>query len=438
MGAAVVLAAAAGCQPKRDGAAVVIAPPADVEGALTPERVRAVYGTPAFVVRGTVEGRHAAVQDVDLPADQPVDDTNLLIFAEGSADTVEAFRWTARLLAESPHGFPGDPHRLAVLLLKWSESSNVVAEHLNLAGQQKGAARLLAMLDVHRRRHGGAGHVALVGFSAGTRAVQLAFLGDLPPGTRAAPALLARVDHVAFLGSSMDCEDPAPFEPIRGRFINFVNPRDTHFGDRAAYAAPAGKEVAPLKLLASGTLVRRPHVGASVAGFVSLPRFTAPEQFDALEAIRDLADRARAERAFKMLNIRVPRALLAYNLFGDPVPDDDLDDYVNLAPNHFILVGRGPGGSTADAAFRQYKAPAMEFVRQHVASAALGGRLRRFDLKAKPQGANPLGVPLPVPVPWAIFKGDPKAAPPPEPADQATDEGPAPEPPVPGEPAVTP
>jgi hypothetical protein len=267
---------------------------------------------------------------------------------------------------------------------------------------------------------GGGGRVSLVAFSAGTRVTELAFRGEVAEGESAYPDALACVENIVFLGSSMWCRDPAPFGMIRGRFLNFINVRDTHFGDRAAYAAPAGTSPRVVEWLEQGTLVRRPHFGASVTGFVDLPTLTDAAQFDAIDAaVRGGA--APLRDAFRRVNVPAPRGLVPYNLFGDPVPDDDFDDYVNLAPNHYVLVGRGPGGSTDAPSFKQYRASAQEFVEEFVAAAALRGRLDRFDLKTLPQGANPLKVPLPVP--WAIFGSGQKT-----PAPEAPEGPPEPKP----------
>jgi hypothetical protein len=396
----------------------------EVEGGLTPAALREAYRTPAFVVRQAAGGKHTAVQDADLSADSQVDDTNLIIFAEGSADTLDGFHWTARLLAESDYGFPGSADRLVIVVLKWSQGISAVAEHLNREAQERGAAVLADMLEVHRRRHPADGHVSLIGFSAGTRVIERAFAGAASGNAAGRPEALARVRHVVFLGSSVGFEEAMPFGGIRGRFINFVNPRDTHFGDRAAYVAPAGETANPLKLLHQATLQRRPRFGASVAGFRNLPLLTGPCQFDAIEALEHSGAPAAARQAFKMVNVPVPPTLVPYSLFGEPLPDDDLDDYVNLAPNHYIMVGRGPGGRTDSPSFKQYRAAAEEFVRDFVAVAATRGRIDRFDLKAVSKGANPIGVPLPVP--WAVFSPDagkgpaPDAAPPqPKPEDPA-------------------
>ena len=426
----------------------------EVLGALTPAGLREVYRTPAAVVRSIEGTKHIAVQDADLAADSLVDDTNLLVLVEGAGDTVEGFRWTARLVAESPYTFPGGNGRLVVVLLKWSESTSVVAEHMNRPAQQAGAAALADMLEVHRLRHGSGGHISLIGFSAGTRVIEMAFQGaaaqgEEPSGPGSAeakpggPARLAvarprglsnprarpraepgwhaeafaQVANVVFLGSSIGSEESMPLAGIRGRFLNFVNPRDTHFGDRAAYVAPAGGSANPLKLLQQATIERRPRFGASVAGFLDLPTLTAVGQFDAVESLERSAGAEVAGRAFKRVNVPVPPTLMAFNLFGDPLPNDDLDDYLNQAPNHYILVGRGPSGRTDVVDFRQYRPAAEEFVREFVAAAALRGRIDRFDLKSVSQGANPFGVPFIVP--WAIFGSSPPAAEPEKSAEPA-------------------
>jgi len=374
----------------------------DVLGALAPEALCKAYATPAFVVRDTDEdGRHVAFQDTELDPAVHVDDTNLIIYIEGSGDTVDASRWTMRLLAESPHGFPGRPDRLVVALLKWSETRDVVAEHLNRPAQLRAAAVLHHMLEIHRRRHGSHGHVSIIGFSAGTRVAQLAFLGEVSEGEDTHPEGLAHTDHIVFLGSSMCSLDETPFGVIRGRFLSFINPRDTHYGDRAPYAAPAGEGPRVLKILHPEVLLRRPNFGASVVGFRHLPTLTSAEQFDALEAARAADADGPLARAFRIVNVPVPLGLVPYNLFGNPVPNDDADDYLNLAPNHYTMVGRGPAGRTDTPTFKQYRAAAEEFVREQVASAALRGRLYRFDLESQPGGANPLKFPNLLP--WAIL-----------------------------------
>ena len=416
--AAVFLSAAAlaagGCKAAGQQAARHIGQ--EVEGALTSAALREAYRTPAFVVRHVGVGHYAAVQDAELSADSHVDDTNLLIFAEGSADTIEGFRWTAHLLAESPFGFDSQPERLVIVVLKWSKGISAVAEHLNREAQAKGADVLAEMLEVHRRRHHSDGHVSLIGFSAGTRVIERAFAKAVAERDAGRHEAFEPVDNIVFLGSSVGLMETPQFEGIRGRFLNFVNPRDTHFGDRAAYVAPAGEAANPLKLLHQATIQRRPRFGASVAGFQSLPFLTAVSQFDAIEALERSSASPAARNAFKMVNVPVPPTLVPYNVFGAPIPDDDLDDYVNLAPNHYATVGRGAAGRTDLPDFKQYRPAAEEFVREFVADAAFRGRLDRFDLKAVTKGANPIG--LPTFVPWAILNPGGPESPPPAPGPQ--------------------
>ncbi len=403
LGLPVVLAAA--CEPKAPRAPRYIG--GDVLGALTPQALRETYGTPAFAVRDVNDGGHVALQDTLLPSGAAVDDSNLLIYVEGSGDRVELSRWTMRLLAESPYGFPEKPHRLVVVLLKWGQSHDVPAEHLNRKAQMAGAALLNDMLEIHRRRHGRRGHASIIGFSAGTRVTQLAFLEDVPEGENTHPEGLAHADHVVFLGSSISCEDPTPFEKIGGRFLSFINPRDTHYGDRAPFVAPAGEKPRYGKFLTLGPMIRHPNFGASVIGFRPLPTLTRPDQFDAIERAGPRAGPA-LEQAFKMVNVPVPADLVPFNVFGDPVANDDGDDYLNLAPNHYILVGRGPAGGIDGPDFAQYQGAAEEFVKEHVAAAALCGRLYRFDLRSRATSAKPFEIPLPFP--WAIIR-KPAAAP---------------------------
>jgi len=402
MAAVAGLALAVGCRP----AAPRVPRPIgnEVLGALVPAGIRDAYRAPAFVVRSVANGRYAAAQDAELPPEARIDDSNLILFVEGAGDTADGFRRTARLLAESPYDFRGAASSLVILYLKWCESGNPVAEHMNQKAQQAGAVLLADMLEVHRRRYPGRGHVSLVGFSAGTRVIEKAFSGAASGGDDWHPEAFKRVENVVFLGSSVGTEESMPLVSIRGRFINFVNPRDTHFGDRAAYVAVAGGTADPLKLLQQATVQRRPRFGASVAGFRRLPVLTGTDQFDALEAMAAVPELDSALRAFKMVNVPVPVTLVAFNLFGTPLLDDDLDDYLNQAPNHYIMVGRGPAGRTDVVDFRQYRAAAEEFVRDFVGAAAIRGRLYRFDLKAVSKGANPLGgLPVPLPVPWALF-----------------------------------
>ncbi len=398
--AAVVAVVAFGCRGGgRREAETRVRPP---RGALTAAALREAYGTPAFVVRRTVDGRHEGVRDVDLPPDAMIDDTYVVVFAEGAGDTAEGFYRTAGLLAESPYGFPEAPDHLTILHLKWSESTSVAREHLNRAAHIRGAAALDTMLEVHRRRHGKRGRISVIGFSSGTHVIKLAFEGARPEGRPVRRKALDHADHVVFLGSSIGGEDPTPYETVRGRFLNFVNPRDTHYGDRAVYVAPSGQKVRWGAFLKGAPVLRRPHFGASVAGFRHLPTLTAPEQFEAIEAIDAAGKPEPVARAFKMVNVRVPAGLIPYNTFGQPVASDDVDDLTHLARNHYIMVGRGAQGRTGIAEFAQYRAVAEEFVREMVASAATHGRVYRFTLRSEPRGASPVKVPLPVP--WAIVR----------------------------------
>jgi len=377
--------APAGCAPQTREAP---GPDPDALGPLDPQALRTVYNTPAFVMRTVKDGRPVAVQDTEIPAGTVIDDSNLVIFVEGSGDPVDVFRWTARLLAESPHGFPDASERLVIILVHWSETRDVVIEHLSRDSQLAGAARLHQMLETHRLRHRAGGHASVIGFSAGTRVMQFAYTGTLPAGAPTYPEGLRHADHLVFLGSSMGSEDPMPVESIRGRFINFVNPRDTHYGDRAPYIAPAGEKVRPLEFLVEHTLVPRPHFGASVEGFIRAPTLTRAAQFDAIETPTAARDRQVLDQAFRMVNVPVPAQLVPKDILGLPILNDDMDDYFNQAPNHYILVGRGPANRLDGLDFGQYRAAAEQFVREHVGAAAMHGRLYRFDLGLPVEGTK--------------------------------------------------
>jgi hypothetical protein len=162
-----------------------------------------------------------------------------------------------------------------------------------------------------------------------------------------------------------------------------------------------------------GTLVRKPRFGVSVTGFLDLPVLTNTAQFDALDLTHHRHEMDIVRDAFKMVNVFAPKDLMAYDLMGNPLPDDEFDDFVNLAPNHYILVGRGAGGSTELPSFKQYRDGAEEFVKEELASAVMRGRLYCFELKNKPKSSNPLkNLPIPVPVlfPWAAMDLDKKKA----------------------------
>ena len=184
-------------------------------------------------------------QSSDVSADYPINDRHLIIFVEGSGDSSVHFTHTARLILESE--MAREMHEpILMVLLPWSQSSSVVAEHLSAANQRTGAQALQQMVIAHQRRWGEKGVCTLVGFSAGTRVVQQAFgakgligkHGPIMPPER--PAAMSHVTHVIFLGSSMLRGDPIPFDNITGNFVNFRYPHDTFYGDRAPFAAPAG------------------------------------------------------------------------------------------------------------------------------------------------------------------------------------------------------
>ena len=372
--------------------------PGDVRTAtLTPATLPEIYGTKAFVFarRDVLGGRIDIVDDTSVAADMILSDTRLVIYIEGSGDSLEGFRYTAKLVAESLESWPaGAPPTLLLLTVHWSTTSDVVSEHVNLNDQRRGAVELQDLVHVHSLRHEGnrRAMVSLLGFSAGTRVVQLAFGARIDPeqGTTVAgeyPSYMEWVDHVAFVGSSLARDDQVPLEIIRGRLVNFVNPRDTHFGDRAPSMARAGSKprvgevVNPLRIV-----YRSPGVGASVSGFDALPTLTAPEQFTA-------ADGTPAGRsAFRRVNVCVPEDLVPYNLFGIQVPNDDLDDFVNQARNHYIMVGRGAGGSTGGPEFEQYREMAAAFVRRFVAPVLASGRLTTTELGAEAWPITPLDV----------------------------------------------
>ena len=383
----------------------------DVAGAMTPDAVRKNYRTSAFVVRDMKAGKYVAVQDTELAPDAVVDDTNLVIWVEGAGDTIEGFRWSAHLVAESPYGFPDAADHLMIMVIHWSQSAIPVTEHLNRPAQMAGAALLNEMAEVHRQRHGSQGHLSIVGFSAGTRVAQLAFKEELPAGQKGYPDALRLVDNMVYVGSSMWSHDELPFAGIRGRFVNIINPRDTHFGDRAAFAAPAGESPRVVEFLEQTTLVRKPRFGASVTGFVALPLLTNVAQFDALDLAKRSPEMEPMLAAFRMVNVLAPTGLIPYSVFGDPLVDDDLDDLVSLAPNHYVMVGRGAGGKVDLPSFKQYREVAEEFVKEFLAAAVLRGRLYRLELKAKPKSSNPLkqlSIPVPSVMPWAAMEQDKK------------------------------
>ena len=283
---------------------------------------------------------------------------------------------------------------LLLLPVHWSMTSDVVLEHVSLNHQRHGAVQLQDLVHVHSLRHerNHRASVSVLAFSAGTRVVQLAFGAriDAERGVTEAgpyPDYMGWVDNVVFVGSSLARTDLVPLEIIRGRLVNFVNPRDTHFGDRAPTVAPAGSKprldevVNPLRIV-----YRSPGLGASAVGFDELPTLTAPGQFIAADATPE------GRAAFRRVNVRVPTDLVPYNLLGVKVVNDDLDDFLNLARNHYIMVGRGAGGTTSGPEFEQYRQVAAAFVQKFVAPVLATGRLTTTVLGAEAKPLTPLDV----------------------------------------------
>jgi hypothetical protein len=321
--------------------------------------------------------------DQNVPAGATGDDTNLIIFVEGSGDELKHFRRTARLLAESKYHPPNDNPNLLIVLVHWSETTNVVREHLNFKGQSRGAELLRRFCKIHQMRHpDGKGFLGIIGFSAGTRVTQLALgavlpegrAADRPPRLTGVPAEMKYVDNIVYLGSSINRDDPLPFHELRGRFINFVNHRDTHYGDQAPYFAPAGTSPLVGRVVQANLYLARPGTGASANGFAGLPVITTRRQFELIDKHRDLKEE------FRLVNVCVPVDLLPLSPLGIPLLDDSLDTYRNLAPNHYSMVGRGPRGTLESLQFDQYKDLSFEFVREQVASAVMHGRVYTWEL----------------------------------------------------------
>lgn len=408
--ALVAIALGAGCAPPQDQQDPKLRqriPAEEVRSTrLTANTLARVYGAQAFVfVHRQRDGSVLVADDTQYPSEAPLDDTRLVLFAEGSGDTLEAFRHSARLIAESQFALlPGEHPTLLILPVHWSESTDLVREHTNRQAQMNGAAMLQDMVNVQAHRHGDwdEASVSIVAFSAGTRVTQMAFGGRVEDGKTQAvvgeyPPYMDRVRNVVFMGSSLSRLDPLPLEGIRGRFINFVNPRDTHFGDRAVSVAPAGGGPRLERIINPLAFVERaPGFGASTEGFTRLPTLTTPEQFAAVDEYQ------RTRRAFRRVNVPVPDGLLAYSLVGLKIEKDNLDDFLNLAHNHFIMVGRGPGGAFGPGGpFDQYRGVAYEFVRDFVTPALTRGRIVKVQLEsdAKPiDTLELLTAPLTVPV----------------------------------------
>ncbi|NIA21014.1 MAG: hypothetical protein GWP05_03365 [Anaerolineaceae bacterium] len=378
---------AAGCKSSKSKSAVErrLITPELVSGSLTVGALPRVYGVDEFVY-ATPGGVISSDQDND--AGLPLDDRRLIVFAEGSGDSLKGFLYTARLIAESQVAAKLIRQQPLLLLpVRWSYTRNAVAEHLNIKAQKEGAAFLQDIVHAWYLRHGDdpAAGVSLLGFSAGTRVVQMAFGCDVAQGeitatdTGRRPAYMAAVGNVTFVGASISRQDPLPLDVIRGRFINFVNPRDTHFGDRVAFVAPAGAGPVVKHMLSGRSFERSPRFGASVNGFDALPTLTRAAHFKAVDSC------PAARWVFRRINFPVPEELVAYGLFGERLENDNLDDFVNLAPNHYIMVGRGPGGATGGLPLAIYRDLATEFVQRFVASALLTGRLPDPSLQSQPR-----------------------------------------------------
>ena len=378
----------AGCKASKSKSAVErrLITPELVSGSLTVADLPKMYGVEKFVY-ATANG--VVDSDRELKSSAPLDDCRLFVLVEGSGDSLKGFLYTARLIAESPVVTSTlDRRPLLLLPVHWSHTSMPIAEHMNIKAQKEGAFVLQDMIKAWHLRHGSdpEGKISVLGFSAGTRVVQLAFGCEVAQGeitataTGQRPAYMEAVTNVAFVGSSISRQDPLPLEVIRGRFINFVNPRDTHFGDRAAYMAPPGAGLAFKHLLSGKSLERSPRFGASVNGFDALPWLAAAEHFEAV------AKHPATRTVFRRINYRVPEELVAYGLLGEKLENDNLDDFVNLAPNHYIMVGRGPGGTTRGLQFGFYRDLAGEFVQRFVAPALLTGRTPDPRLESKAKG----------------------------------------------------
>jgi hypothetical protein len=373
--------------------------PANVGGlALTPESMTKAYAEHGFVfASGDPKAGGTIIDDTSpRPANLALNDTRLIVLVEGSGDALEGFRYTGRLIAESRAAWQGEAAKLPLLVvpIHWSDTSNPVLEHMNFKAQRRGAGVLQDMLQVHMLRHQSTpgATVSILAFSAGTRVVQMAFGCQIKEGqitaadTGQRPPWAGYVVNIAFVGCSIARLDPVPFEGLRGRFVNFVNRRDTHFGDRAPFAAPPGAGPALEHMVSGKFLQRNPGFGASANGFDKLPTLTSAEQFDLVDSS------PKGRQVFRMINFRVPAELLPYGLMGEALESDDLDDFINLAPNHYIMVGRGAGGMVSGPAFTQYREVAAEFVQNFVAAALFDGRVSVSGLTSQPVRITPLDI----------------------------------------------
>lgn len=377
----------------------------EVQGPLTGSRVLDLYGAADFVYAemADIAARTINICSYNSSDGKTIDDARLMIYVCGSGDSPDGFYHTARLLATSPLVWEDDGRPLLIVTVHWAPSRDPVADHTNLAAQEAGALRLQQMAQVHHLRHSNnpQAHVSVMAFSAGSRVAQLAYGCEIEPGKfnavsgRHYPDEMNYIDNIIFLGSSLPRNDPLPFASIKGRFINFVNPRDTHFGDKATYVAPPGVSPSLMRLLSTRIGNHSPASGASAHGFDGIATLVTPQQFEVI-------DQTEAGRqAFKAVNVKVPNQLTAYGLFGVKMNKDDLDDFINAAPNHYIMVGRGPGGAIDGELFEQYRDVAEEFVRFVVAPAMLTGRVRTTVLFSKPKplsGMDAVTHPLTMPL----------------------------------------
>ena len=343
-----------------------------------------LYHTEGFVLRkgGSENSSHGPVwTDMELPGDDPIEDRNLIIFVEGSGDQVKHFHYSVSVLLDSEVAV-GSGEPILAVLVHWSRTTKIVVEHLSGPNQQAGAQALQEMVVAHQQRWGQEGSCTLIGFSAGTRVIQQAFgaegvtdeEGNALPALPV-PAQMSHVTHIVYLGSSMLREDKLPYDGIRGHFINFQNPRDTHYGDSAPYAAPAGTKADVGRGAKTIFFKKRPRAGASANGFLEIPTLTAKGKW------RD-AEGSKMDKPAewpKKINFVVPRDLIPLGIGQVPLPIptlfDTLDDFWNNAQNHFIMVARGPKGAVDHPTLRWYRGRAQQFVKTEVAQAVFAGEL---------------------------------------------------------------
>ena len=347
--------------------------------------VNDVYKTHGLIYRSSSSqtSSHGPVwTDAELPADYLINDRHLIIYAEGSGDQVKHFYHSISLLLNSELAVElGD--QIAAAVVHWSKSTKVVTEHLSGKNQQEGALALQNMVITHNQRWGDAGSCTLIGFSAGTRVIQQAFGvegvtdkdGNVKPALPRPPDM-DHVTHIVYLGSSMLRQQAIPYDQIRGQFINFQNHRDTHYGDAAPYAAPAGNAPDISKGAETIFFKKRPKVGASANGFIQIPTVSAKGTWT------DAEGRKMATPTIwpKKCNFLVPKNLIPLGVGQIPLPlptlFDSMDDFWNNAQNHYIMMGRGPKGAIDSVSYRWYRNRARNFVQTEVAEAVLTGAIQ--------------------------------------------------------------